>query len=474
MSYRGKESLLESDYKIKLSKMGYSLDRNDHPENYYRNMYFEKSNAKNKITRDNTPFYKEDTEQIINKKRQRTSSKKPKQKKNFQFNPLDEEENAEENEAINNKKGIKITRLIESKKKTKPKENTKGNKNTINYDKQNKINIFHDYNLRSKSKNKNINLFSDNKDLNEIFNYPEKNIINFGAQNNNNNNNYNNNIDNNNKDYYLKVKNPKQNNYDFLLRSSEKKEENINTTIPSQNPVLIQKKKILLKNSEIPEPPKEEIKTKEEKNIDNINNIENNMQIEENPKEYSETSSYYSTATSRFSRFSNYTFMSLSRFGSNIVSMKNCIMNKFKRNAYLFPLIILILFGIIFFWNEKYQNYDRNNIIIVFSIIIGLIILFNLIMYLKELRKYKKMAKEDKKKLMELLEKLNIKQEDIGNNIILLNQFFNERIQEHGINAEVYMKYVFPYLTKYLKRDGYYLEKQKKENNENNNYWKEL
>ena len=81
MSYRGKESLLESDYKIKLSKMGYSLDRNDHPENYYRNMYFEKSNAKNKITRDNTPFYKEDTEQIINKKRQRTSSKKPKQKK---------------------------------------------------------------------------------------------------------------------------------------------------------------------------------------------------------------------------------------------------------------------------------------------------------------------------------------------------------------------------------------------------------
>ena len=105
----------------------------------------------------------------------------------------------------------------------------------------------------------------------------------------------------------------------------------------------------------------------------------------------------------------------------------------------------------------------------------GLIILFNLIMYLKELRKYKKMAKEDKKKLMELFEKLNIKQEDIGNNIILLNQFFDERIQEHGINADVYMNYVFHYLAKYLKRDGYYLEKQKKnENDESNNYWKEL
>ena len=108
MSYRARESLLESDYKMKLSKMGYSLDRNEHPDNYYKNMYFEKSNAKNKITRDNTPFYQEQSEQIINKKRQRTSSKKPKQKKNFEFNAFDEEENSEENEDINNKKGIKI------------------------------------------------------------------------------------------------------------------------------------------------------------------------------------------------------------------------------------------------------------------------------------------------------------------------------------------------------------------------------
>ena len=473
MSYRGRESLLESDYKMKLSKMGYSLDRNEHPDNYYKNMYFEKSNAKNKITRDNTPFYQEQSEQIINKKRQRTSSKKPKQKKYFEFNAFDKEENSEENEDINNKKGIKITRLIESKKKTKPKENIKTNKVNRNYDKENKNIFFHDYNLRSKSKNKNINLITENNDINEINNYPEKNIINFGAQNDDDNNN---NKNNNNKDYYLKVKNPKQNNYDFLLKSSGKKEEDIDTNI---FPPLPPKKKILSKNVEIPEPPKEELKTEEEKNINNINNnainINNDMQIDENPKEYSETSSYYSTGTSRFSRFSNYTFMSLSRLGSNIVSMKNCIMNKFKRNAYLFPLIILILFGIIFFWNEKYENYDRNNIIIIFSIIMGLIILFNLIMYLKELRKYKKMAKEDKKKLMELFEKLNIKQEDIGNNIILLNQFFDERIQEHGINADVYMNYVFHYLAKYLKRDGYYLEKQKKnENDESNNYWKEL
>jgi hypothetical protein len=81
MSYREKDYLTESDFKVKLVKMGYSLDRADHPKNYYKNMYFEKSNAKNKITRDNTPFYQEDLSQIINKKRQRSSSKKTNQKK---------------------------------------------------------------------------------------------------------------------------------------------------------------------------------------------------------------------------------------------------------------------------------------------------------------------------------------------------------------------------------------------------------
>ena len=113
-------------------------------------------------------------------------------------------------------------------------------------------------------------------------------------------------------------------------------------------------------------------------------NNNNNRTIEENPKENSETSSYFSAASSRFSRFSNYTYMSFSRLGSNIVSLKNSIMNKFRRNAYLFPLIVLILFGIVFFLNEKYESYERNNIIIIFSIIMGLIILFYLFLYIKE------------------------------------------------------------------------------------------
>ena len=494
MSYREKDFLTESDFKVKLVKMGYSLDRADHPKNYYKNMYFEKSNAKNKITRDNTPFYQEDLSQIINKKRQRSSSKKTNQKKNLDFDEDDEEENFEPKNVCDNKKGIKYTRLIESKKKIKQGnniENTEEKKNLKN--EKNKY-VAHEYNLRSKQKNKSIN---EIKDISK-----EQNIINFGAQSNNyNNTNYN----------LLNVKNPqRKNKYDYIIKSSDKKNKQeikeINTDINNLNnlnninnelikPEIITRKKILLKspeNNDIDINNNEQFRNVEDKNIlfnsNNNNNIfdnrninmeiednnrDNNRIIEENPKENSETSSYYSAASSRFSRFSNYTLMSLSRLGSNIVSIKNSIMNKFKRNAYLFPLIILILFGIVFFLNEKYESYDRNNIIIIFSIIMGLIILFYLILYIKELRKYKKIAKEDRKKLLELFEQLNIKKEDIGNNTILLNNFINERInQNNEINEETYMRYVFPYLVKYLKRDGFYLDKV--ENDENNNYWKEL
>ena len=494
MSYREKDFLTESDFKVKLVKMGYSLDRADHPKNYYKNMYFEKSNAKNKITRDNTPFYQEDLSQIINKKRQRSSSKKTNQKKNLDFDEDDEEENFEPKNLYNNKKGIKYTRLIESKKKIKQGNNLETTEEKKNLKNEKNKYVAHEYNLRSKAKNKSMN---EIKDISK-----EQNIINFGAQSNNyNNTDYN----------LLNVKNlQRKNKYDYIIKSSDKKNKQeikeINTDINNLNnlnninnelikPEIITRKKILLKspeNNDIDINNNEQFRNVEDKNIlfnpNNNNNIfdnrninmeiednnrDNNRIIEENPKENSETSSYFSAASSRFSRFSNYTLMSLSRLGSNIVSIKNSIMNKFKRNAYLFPLIILILFGIVFFLNEKYESYDRNNIIIIFSIIMGLIILFYLILYIKELRKYKKIAKEDRKKLLELFEQLNIKKEDIGNNTILLNNFINERInQNNEINEETYMRYVFPYLVKYLKRDGFYLDKI--ENDENNNYWKEL
>ena len=57
MSFQEIENLSKADLKNKLSQMGMSLDREDHPRDYYAQLYLEKSNAKNKITRDNTPFY---------------------------------------------------------------------------------------------------------------------------------------------------------------------------------------------------------------------------------------------------------------------------------------------------------------------------------------------------------------------------------------------------------------------------------
>ena len=451
MSNREKESLLKSDYKSKLNKMGVSLDRTDHPLNYYKQMFYEKSNAKSKVTRNNTPFYKE---QIINKKRQRSSSKKTKEKKNLDFEDISEEKSDEENDELNNTKGIKTTRLIESKKKKKPtkKEEPKQEKKIKN--KKNEIiisakkeNSSNKHNLRNNSGTKSN----------------EKNIIKFGAQSddNNNINNKKNNIPKKSpqKAYYLRVR------------------QNINE--PEEKPILIEKKKKLLNRpNEINE---EEIPSKldqyrsvEDNNIITYDNNNNEISTQEQNALISETSSYNSNATSRFSRFTNYTFMSFSRIGNNIVNAKNCVMNKFRRNAYLFPLIILIVFGIVFFLNEKYQNYDRNNIIIIFSIIMGIIILFNLIMYFKRLHNFKKIAKADKKELMNLFEALNINKENMGDNTILLNKFFEERIKISGLGEETYFKYVFPYLIKYLKKDGFYLEKVQNEENNNNNYWKEL
>ena len=64
MSNQEIKGLSLSALKMKLSNMGMSLDRMDHPKHYYEKLYLEKSNAKNKVTRNDTPFYHE---HIINK-----------------------------------------------------------------------------------------------------------------------------------------------------------------------------------------------------------------------------------------------------------------------------------------------------------------------------------------------------------------------------------------------------------------------
>ena len=94
MSYQEIEKLTKADLKNKLSQMGMSLDRNDHPWDYYAQLYLEKTNTKNKITRDNTRFYKN---KVLKSKRGRERTKE-KDKELLEDPNYEEEEYEEEDE----------------------------------------------------------------------------------------------------------------------------------------------------------------------------------------------------------------------------------------------------------------------------------------------------------------------------------------------------------------------------------------
>jgi len=162
------------------------------------------------------------------------------------------------------------------------------------------------------------------------------------------------------------------------------------------------------------------------------------------------------------------------RFSSKIAGIKNSIMNKFKNKVYLWPLILLILFGIVYFLNNTYERFENTHIIIVFSILMGLLVLYNLIRYLITKRNYKKMAKADRKALLELLKENNITHEELANNMMLVSNFINTRIEEHQIDEAEYMKYVFKYLKKYLKKDGFDLNIDENNDENKHDYWKEI
>ena len=95
MSYGEIEGLSKSDLKNRLTQMGMSLDKYDHPREYYAQLYLEKSNAKNKITRDNTPFYRNE---MLRGKRERVREKET--DKELKNDPNYEEEEYEEEEEI--------------------------------------------------------------------------------------------------------------------------------------------------------------------------------------------------------------------------------------------------------------------------------------------------------------------------------------------------------------------------------------
>ena len=164
-----------------------------------------------------------------------------------------------------------------------------------------------------------------------------------------------------------------------------------------------------------------------------------------------------------------------SKFLRKISGVKNTIMNKFKNNVYIWPLLLLIVFGITYLLNNSFERFDNINIIIVFSIFMALLIIYNLIKCIKTKINYKKMAKDDKKALLELLNDLNIDRETLGNNIMLINNFIISRINEqHKITKDEYMKYVFPYLKKYLAKEGFVLNQEDENDETKHEFWKEI
>ena len=102
MSLQEIERLSKAELKNKLVQMGMSLDKNDHPKDYYVQLYLEKTNTKNKITRDNTPFYKN---KMLRGKRKRESERERKREKRKDKelieDPNYEEEEYEEEEEYN-------------------------------------------------------------------------------------------------------------------------------------------------------------------------------------------------------------------------------------------------------------------------------------------------------------------------------------------------------------------------------------
>ena len=97
MSYEETEGLTKMDLKNKFSQIGMPLERNDYPREYYAQFYPEKSNSKNKITRDNTPLYRN---QMLLNKRGREKGEKTDEELMEDLNYEEEYEEEEEEEMM--------------------------------------------------------------------------------------------------------------------------------------------------------------------------------------------------------------------------------------------------------------------------------------------------------------------------------------------------------------------------------------
>ena len=371
----------------------------------------------------------------------------------------------------------------------------KKNKNEIN-DYKSKLRSYSNQNRAiNLNKNKTENILDEENDNNEIEYKDSDNIDDYGKFSNNKNNNFNN-MDNNQsinknntlknlnnfnsvsnkgpynlqKDYYAEGKdigmndckmkcftntgNEPKNNYNMSNYEKINNHQN-----PYANNSYAKVEDIISYNNES--------YSKMNANLANEQNVNNDRVINTDLK-----SNFQGEEAGASIESSENNKCKIKKNGSKL---KKSAMNKFRKNAYLWPLIFLILFGIVFLLNYKFEQMETTNIFIIFTIIMALLLLFNLLRYRKILKNYKKMAKEDRDELINYLDRNNIKREEFGNNLILTNNFIKSRVLGHKISSEEYMNYVFPYLSKLLKKDKYDLKIDEIINEGiKANFWKEI
>lgn len=341
--------------------------------------------------------------------------------------------------------------------------NNSEKKDDINEEKEMKSNnhFFHKDNLENNQRNnyiENQNYENDYNDKKDSYqdnydndNYNNNMYVEESSQkkeypkNNESNNNYNNYYDNN--DYSMQESNEKNmnmNNNSYNQNAQYNYKDIINNNINDNNQMLLENK-IKYSNYEAPRPQYEESDIYERDETSNINN------------------------TSEISTESRRT-----KFLRKIRGIKNSVMNKFKNTVYIWPLLLLIVFGIVYLLNSSYERFDNINIIIIFSILMALLILYNVIKCFKTMKNYKKMAKADKKALLELLSNLNINREALGNNTMLINNFILQCIKKHNLTKDEYMKYVFRYLKKYLAEDGFIMNQEDEKDQTRHEFWREI
>jgi hypothetical protein len=104
-------------------KMGTSLDKNDHPKSYYEKLYLEKMNAKNKRTRSNNIFGRE---QILKTKRERNDIKVKEDDEEYVIKEEEEVENNSNQKDEGNSEDENLNeKFEESDQDTEGKKNTK-------------------------------------------------------------------------------------------------------------------------------------------------------------------------------------------------------------------------------------------------------------------------------------------------------------------------------------------------------------